>query len=345
MIDYEEAIEIGTIPEGDEDDAFTFSVLWWLYAEPGMDDRLKEAGNSLDEMFEEFKIYPVIIHETDEKMLFLARFEAIIFEEEFKHSDILTADKNDRKAPKDTIMFVDFLTGMPYSTVEMIGIVGELSSDPKKVKPVYGEHEIVPAMPNKVFTEPFEKGRVLWNVLSLDTINKKDPYTKEKAEVSLVMAKNLEGEPLPKKCHWWHRLCIVDKDYKLKWPVPGEFLSLCPRLYPVLPWGEKQESNPFMFSGNWMETTHYTNVKITKVIAPDEDTPYPRYEVNYRKYENVGEVKPTDFAEYKVDDRVTILRVPEDKDSWTWDDLTEFDKEEWVIAPVSFYDDVANKED
>jgi hypothetical protein len=81
----------------------------------------------------------------------------------------------------------------------------------------------------------------------------------------------------------------------------------------------KQKSNPFMFR-----------------------TPYPRYVIQYRKYEIIA--KPTDFAEHKVDERVTILRLSE-KESWTWKDLTEFNTEEWVIAPVSFYDDIANEEE
>jgi hypothetical protein len=51
-------------------------------------------------------------------------------------------------------------------------------------------------------------------------------------------------------------------------------------------------------------------------------------------------VKPTDFATYKVGDRVTILKkVPNKKDSQLWkdDDTKKFNVDDWVIAPFMFY--------
>jgi hypothetical protein len=50
--------------------------------------------------------------------------------------------------------------------------------------------------------------------------------------------------------------------------------------------------------------------------------------------------KATDFAEYHVGDRVTILKeVPSNKQSQQWkdEDMKQFDGEKWMIAPLIFY--------
>ena len=90
-VDIPEEETVGSLceyPAGSEDLCLPFS--WWLNDEPGMDDRLEEAGQSLDDMIEKFKIHPAYIHETKEEMLFLARFEAITFNAGFEHNDALT---------------------------------------------------------------------------------------------------------------------------------------------------------------------------------------------------------------------------------------------------------------
>jgi len=311
---------------------------WWLLDEPGMDDRLKEAGDSLDEMFERFGIRPVRIDEAGKEMLFLARFEGIHYKGNLEHSDAIAGED----VPEDVIMFIDFLGGMFYETVEMAGIVGELSSNKENISVITEAGAVAPSMPVELF-EGYEDDKSVYNGVWLDTMGGVDPFTEKTVEPAEAMVDDLEGMPVPEKLHWWHRLYITDANDTLCWPVPGEFLSLCPRLFPTLPWGD-QETNPFMFSGNWIETVHYTTAKIIEVIEPDEEFFYQRYKVQYRKYDELV-VKPTDFAEYKEDDIVTILRVPEDKESWTWEDLTEFDTENWVIAPISFYCDIANKEE
>lgn len=308
---------------------------WWLDSEPGMDDRLIEAGTSLDDMIDDFTILPVNITDADVKeTLFLARFEAVKFNGSYKHNDAI------KDAPEGTILFVDFLIGMPYATVECAAVVGQLSSTPSAVSVVTSDSAgTVPYMPDDIF-KGFEKGRVVYNVLWIDTKNGKDAATGEDAQPSDTFIANLEGTPLPERCHWWHRVYIVDKNNDLQWPVPGEFLSLCPRLFMTVPWG-KQNGNPFMFSGNWIETVHYTNVKITEIIDCSYETQYPRYRIQYRKHAELI-AKPTDFAGYVVGDKVTVIRVEKNKQSWTWNDLTTFNTHEWVIAPVSFYNDIAN---
>jgi hypothetical protein len=59
--------------------------------------------------------------------------------------------------------------------------------------------------------------------------------------------------------------------------------------------------------------------------------------VQWRK--KIMEVNPTDFAEYEVKDRVTILKdVATEKQSQLWkdDDMKTFG-ETWMIAPIGFY--------
>ena len=332
-IEYEDISEesVGGLceyPDGSEDLCIPFS--WWLKDEPGMDDRLEEAGQSLNEMTERLKIHPVLIKETEKEMLFLARFEAIAFDNRFDHDDALTGDI----APSGTILFVDFLDGMSCGSAELVGIVGELSSGGEVVV-LESDQQSVPEMHEKFFDDvDFEDDKhVAFSHLWVDRLNADNPYQ--------MLAPNLDDEPMPAHCHWWFRFFLTDIKNNMTWPVPGEFLSFCPRIWPAMAWNY-QGSNPFMFSGNWIETVHYTNAKVLEVLEATEEIPHPTYRVQYRKYEIIA--KPTDFADHVVGERVTILRLS-DKGSWTWKDLTEFNTEEWVIAPVSFYEDVANMEE
>jgi hypothetical protein len=118
------------------------------------------------------------------------------------------------------------------------------------------------------------------------------------------------------------------------------------KLNPGYPWGGPQKSLPFIYSGNWIDTVYYTSAKVKEVIEPSDTKPYPTYRVTWRKFEAIA--KPSDFAEYQVDDRVTILKdVATDKEEQTWEDedtnvmLDEnlFDPDLWVIVPITFYDD------
>jgi len=46
--------------------------------------------------------------------------------------------------------------------------------------------------------------------------------------------------------------------------------------------------------------------RITEVIEPTDEVPYPTYKVQWRKDEVTA--TPSDFSEYRVGDRVTILK-------------------------------------
>jgi hypothetical protein len=121
-----------------------------------------------------------------------------------------------------------------------------------------------------------------------------------------------------------------------KFPVPGEFLGLGVRMFPGMYWG-RQKSSPFVYSGQWFDSVYLTGGIIKEVIGPTDEVPYPTYKVQWRKDEVTA--KPSDFAEHKIDDRVTILKdVATEKKSQLWkdEDMKEFG-DNWTIAPISFY--------
>jgi hypothetical protein len=145
----------------------------------------------------------------------------------------------------------------------------------------------------------------------------------------------LSGEKVAEGLHFGLRINVKREK---KYPIPGEFLCLINRPWPTLACG-KQESSPYIYSGEWMDTVFYSGAVVKEVIEGEGDQTYNTYKVQWRK--DTFTVKPTDFAEYNVGDFVTILKtIPNDKDSQRWkdDDTKEFDEEGWVIAPLMFYD-------
>ena len=87
-----------------------------------------------------------------------------------------------------------------------------------------------------------------------------------------------------------------------------------------------------------MDGVYLTSAEITEVIAPTDTKPYSTYTVAWRDQE-IKNVRPSDFAEYKVGDRVTILKdVAATKKTQTWkDDDTKTFGDTWMIAPITFY--------
>jgi hypothetical protein len=289
---------------------------WWLLdREPGMDDLATQAGDSLEKMGEDLKIYP--FQETDGgDRLFLARFEMPKYGEGFEFSEAVVGESKG---------FIDFLAGFTIDCVEMLVAIGERSSIADQVSAKDGTGNVAAPVPTGEFG--FFKWPDMTKVLlNLTAIPEKDVK---------IMAPNLKGELEPAKVHWWFRVQIAGDE---KFPVPGEFLGLGVRMMPDVYWGH-QKSSPFLYSGNWMDTVYYSGGRITEVIDPTEETPYPTYKVQWRKDELT--VNPSDFAEYKVDDRVTILKdVATEKTTQLWkdDDMkADCDKTVWQIAPITFY--------
>ena len=298
-----------------------------LCREPGMDDLAEGADEILKKLGEDLGIYP--FQDEDEKdRLFLARFELPQFGATLQFPDAVQ---------DGALSFIDFLTGFQIDCVEMLVLIGEESSKSKQGEAskvnVQEGRGVAPPVPVGNFFKWPEESKILLNLTAIATKN-----------VGRILAPNLEGEPKPTKVHWWFRVQLAGQEDQ-KFPVPGEFVGLGVRMFPGEYWG-RQKSSPFIYSGNWLDTVYYTRAIITEVIEPTDDTPYSTYKVKWRKFEVTA--RPSDFAEYKVDDRVTILKgVATEKKTQLWkDDDMKFwgGKEDaapeditWQIVPISFY--------
>jgi hypothetical protein len=309
-------------------------VTYWLWKdEPGMDDILKQAGDSLDKFFDRFKIYPVNID--GGRVLFLGRIEIRKYGEESQFSD---------KGTGTGLGFIDLLCGFPMECTEMMVMVGEISARAAykagKLPVQDGKGQPTSPMPDSFF-EGYEDVRTLLTYMYLDT------------QYAMCWIDGLKGEPEPGGLKWWVRVPFPEQlDNKpAKFPYPGEFVAMGVRLMPDKPWWD-QESSPFLFSGNWADTVYLSGAVIKEIQEPTDERPYPTYTVQWRKNE-IKDVRPSDFAEYRVDDRVAVLKdIESDKKTETWkDDDTKgseekaFDKDKWVIVPLMFFGIDTEKED
>jgi hypothetical protein len=293
-----------------------------------MDDLAGGLTGVLEKLGEDLKIFP--FQDTDgQDRLFLARFEFPKWEEDFQF----------KVAAEDACGFIDFLSGFPIDCVEMLVGIGEQSSTSKegedsKVSVDEGT-KIFPTVPSGGLFKWPEKSKIFLNLTAIQTKN-----------VAKILAKNLDGEPEPQTPKWWFRVQLRDNPDSgelVKFPVPGEFFGLGCRIWPGKYWGH-QKSNPFIYAGNWMDTVYYTAGRITEVIDPTDEVPYPTYKVTWHgkdkdEEDNEITVNPSDFTLYKVGDRVTVLKdVATDKKSQLWkdDDMKTFG-ETWMIAPIGFY--------
>ncbi|MGP8338017.1 MAG: hypothetical protein ACT6FC_07260 [Methanosarcinaceae archaeon] len=145
--------------------------------------------------------------------------------------------------------------------------------------------------------------------------------------------------------HLWLRYWIKEND---TFPVPGEFVALLAKSELFHCWWF-QACLPFVFSGYFFQTEYYTSGIIQEVIEPDDESDE---ETNiYKIWVSCYEIylRPTDFLEYSVGDRVAIIKEPLaliDNMDWTLiqndkidgsSSVTEPDPD-WRIIPVSFYE-------
>jgi len=114
------------------------------------------------------------------------------------------------------------------------------------------------------------------------------------------------GEDIkPKK---WLRYWI-HKDSTL--PVPGEFIGLLCRPLAAPPhiWWF-QESNPFLYAGNWMETQYLTSGLIVSVTLEADRTDGGVGNAYTVKIQGVSVIiYSTDFFSYSAGDRVAVLKT------------------------------------
>ena len=293
----------------------TLEATWFVMdREPGMDDLAGSTGDVLATMKDQLKIYPFQDRDKNDR-LFLARFEFPKSGEKFQFSQAVFA-------PGQVGGWIDFLAGFPIDCIEMLVAIGEYSTKANKVTAKDGGGKAAAPVPDQFFQWP-DGDKVLLNRTALATRG-----------ACKILAPNLEGEPKPAKAHWWFRVNLAGDT--AKFPVPGEFVGLGVRMMPDVPWG-KQKSSPFIYSGNWMDTVYYTGAVIKEAIAPTDDTPYATYKVQWRKDEVTA--KPSDFALYKMGDRVTILKdVTTEKKTQLWkDDDAKTFGDTWMICPITFY--------
>ncbi len=172
-------------------------------------------------------------------------------------------------------------------------------------------------------------------------------YYKEDRDVEL-WAENIKdyGEDIkPKK---WLRYWI-HKDSTM--PVPGEFIGLLTRPVAAPPhvWWF-QESAPFLYAGNWMETGNLTSgVVMERTLEEDrlDGGTGDLYLVKIQGCELM--IEATDFCRYSVGDRVAVLKTgslaPAEKAYSSNDQkyLKESDTKtlvintDRVIVPLNFY--------
>lgn len=145
----------------------------------------------------------------------------------------------------------------------------------------------------------------------------------------------------------WTRLWIKKDD---KYPVPGEFVGILVKPLSVPPhvWWF-QESTPFLYAGNWVETQNLTSGVVTMVTleaARTDGGVGDEYWVKVNGIEFIAYA--SDFRQYAVDDRVAVLKrwttIAGAERSFTWKDQrdgTHPEKNqvslEFVIMPITFY--------
>lgn len=316
----------------------TLEATWWLFdTEPDMDDLLDQAGDVLDKMVEKLGVH--VFTNKDKKHLFLMRFEAPKWGGEFKYHERL-------KDMPAAILF-HFLAGFALEDIEMLMVLTQYSTKKEDMRVQDGGGVVVPPIPLDFFAWP-DKNKVMFNYTGVD-----GPHCS-------WFAKNL-CDPAPKNPHFWVETMLGDttadeeEQAQLTWPVPGEFVAMGVRMMPDKPWGQ-QETSPFMYSGNFLDTIFYTSGIVTEIIDPTDDFPWPTYKVKWRVTKDlkdgIATVRPSDFTEYmapggdiEVGDVVTILKdITTEKKSQLWndDDMKNFDQDLWQLVPVTFYNDITS---
>jgi hypothetical protein len=302
----------------------SLEVTWAvLDDEPALDRIIKEAGNSLEKMQKELEIYPYQMFKGSDR-LFEARFEFPVgLDRNYPEGFTKTGWSGEPEVPSWAVGFMDFLCGFPIDCVEMLLYIGQFATTKDAVQGKPGRGRSTAPVPKPFFEWP-EKRNIYVNLTALPS-----GYTE-------IFPADIGSKPV--QPHWWLRTHLDGDEF---FPVPGEFGALGVRMMPGEFWG-KQKSSPFIYSGNWMDTVYYSGALVKEVIEPTQERPFPTYRVQWRKDEVIA--YPTDFAEYKVDDRVTILKdVVTEKKTQVWNDAdTERfpdpdDEVNWRIAPISFY--------
>lgn len=255
------------------------------------------------------------------EFVFGSRYEVGRYGQAIKYKEALL------KHVKDPGGWVDFLTGVPYGCIEMMVIVGEVTTKEADWTILIGGDVVAP-VPTEFFDSIYKETKTMYSYVWLDS------------EQGEVFVDGIESEPHPKAPYWWHRINLIKTK---KWPYPGEFLGLAIRFMPNLPWAITksgvQLSSPYLFSGNWMDTVFVTSARIIECIINHDGSQSLLVEWRGNKFI----VNTTDFAEYRAGERVTILKdisVTKETQLWKDDDTHIYNPTVWRVVPLMYYDKI-----
>jgi hypothetical protein len=296
----------------------TLEATFWLFdREPGFDSLTDTADDLLKKFKDDLGIYPFKDRDKRERVM-TARYEFPKYGEEYQYKRAIFVEN------QDVWGWIQFLGGFPVDDCEMLVIIGQYTTEADQVYQKPGNNKIIPPMQH-FFRWP-EDPKILFNLTALPIRHK-----------GKVMSPNIE-DPKPDHLHWWYGVNFADDAETMKYPIPGEFLGWGVRIMVDKPWG-RQDSSPFIYSGNFMDTVFLTSAEIVSIEDPIHTRPYSLYTVRWRGREQTEVVRPSDFGEYAVGDRVTIMKdVSTEKTTQLWkDDDTENFGDMWQIVPINFY--------
>jgi hypothetical protein len=145
----------------------------------------------------------------------------------------------------------------------------------------------------------------------------------------------------------WMRLWILPEDV---FPVPGEFMGILCKPYPAPAhcWWF-QESNPFLYAGNWIDAENLTSGIVESITLEEDRTDNgigDEYTIRYHGI--VITVYASDFYQYTVGERVAVLKVRSTEKkidaAFSFVDQKQYGEpangsksEDYVIIPITYY--------
>lgn len=171
-------------------------------------------------------------------------------------------------------------------------------------------------------------------------------YLKVDKHVELFSKKMKEyGEEVEPK--YWMRYWLHKNS---TWPVPGEFIGILAKPVSVPPhvWWF-QESTPFVYAGNWVETGNITSGKIVSItLEADRPAGSVGNEYGVLVQGCLVNIYASDFYPYEIGDRVAIVKLDstaaKQEKSYTWLDQPTFKETDesttltnYIIIPAVYY--------
>ena len=145
----------------------------------------------------------------------------------------------------------------------------------------------------------------------------------------------------------WMRLWILEEDV---FPVPGEFIGILCKPYPVpVHCWWYQESNPFLYAGNWIDTENLSS-GIVQSVTLEANRPAgsvgDEYVILYHGIPIT--VHTSDFYQYTVGERVAVLKLgstaTKAEKAFNFTDQKNYGEPEkgststdYVIVPLTYY--------